>query len=111
MKTLFILISLFFAVSLSARQRDSRVREYLPPARIVWQQESQLIQGANHLLLSGNGQSNLVNHNICKLSSTDRQHPAILLDFGKRTARRLANSNRHAASHEPVAVRIRWVSR
>ena len=54
MKTLFILISLFFAVSLSARQRDSRVREYLPPARIVWQQESQLIQGANHLLLSGN---------------------------------------------------------
>ena len=44
MKTLFILISLFFAVSLSARQRDSRVREYLPPARIVWQQESQLIQ-------------------------------------------------------------------
>lgn len=46
MKTLFILISLFFAVSLSARQRDSRVREYLPPARIVWQQESQLIQGA-----------------------------------------------------------------
>ena len=57
MKTLFILISLFFAVSLSARQRDSRVREYLPPARIVWQQESQ---------------------------------------FWKRTARRLANSNRHA---------------
>lgn len=46
MKTLFILISLFFAVSLSARQRDSRVREYLPPARIIWQQESQLIQGA-----------------------------------------------------------------
>ena len=38
MKTLFILISLFFAVSLSARQRDSRVLEYLPPARIVWQQ-------------------------------------------------------------------------
>ena len=28
MKTLFILISLFFAVSLSARQRDSRVRTH-----------------------------------------------------------------------------------
>ena len=78
MKTLFILISLFFAVSLSARQRDSRVREYLPPARIVWQQESQLIQGANHLLLSGNGQSNLVNHNICKLSTiTSDDKPAL----------------------------------
>ena len=49
MKTLFIFISLFFAVSLSARQRDSRVREYLPPVRIVWQQESRLIKGADHL--------------------------------------------------------------
>lgn len=57
MKTLFILISLFFAVSLSARQRDSRVREYLPPARIIWQQESQLIQGAKPFALSGNGQA------------------------------------------------------
>ena len=107
MKTLFILISLFFAVSLSARQRDSRVREYLPPARIVWQQESQLIQGANHLLLSGNGQSNLVNHNICKLSSTDRQHPAILLDFGKELQGGLQIVTGMPASHEPVAVRIR----
>ena len=104
MKTLFILISLFFAVSLSARQRDSRVREYLPPARIVWQQESQLIQGANHLLLSGNGQSNLVNHNICKLSSTDRQHPAILLDFGKELQGGLQIVTGMPASHEPVAV-------
>ena len=107
MKTLFILISLFFAVSLSARQRDSRVREYLPPARIVWQQESQLIQGANHLLLSGNGQSNLVNHNICKLPSTDRQHPAILLDFGKELQGGLQIVTGMPASHEPVAVRIR----
>ena len=91
MKTLFILISLFFAVSLSARQRDSRVREYLPPARIVWQQESQLIQGANHLLLSGNGQSNLVNHNICKLSSTDRQHPAKIPCFSQNTTSCFSN--------------------
>ena len=35
MKTLFILISLFFAVSLSARQRDSRVREYLAAGKPV----------------------------------------------------------------------------
>ena len=60
MKTLFILISLFFAVSLSARQRDSRVREYLPPARIVWRQGGQVMQGASRLLRSGGGQSTVV---------------------------------------------------
>ena len=83
MKQLFILLFLFSSVSLFAQQRDSRVREYLPPMRIVWQQESQLIQGADHLLLPGNGQSDLANRSICRLTSTDRQHPAILFDFGK----------------------------
>ena len=73
MKKLFILISLFISVPLFAQQRDSRVREYLPPARIVWQQESQLIQGADHLLLPGNGQSDLANRSICCLTSTERQ--------------------------------------
>lgn len=53
-----------------AQQRDSRVREYLSPIHIVWQQESQLIQGAEYLLRSGHGQANLVNNELCKLSRT-----------------------------------------
>lgn len=107
MKTLLLLLSLSLALPLSAQQRDSRVREYLSPTRIVWQQESQLIQGADHLLLPGNGQTNLVNPTICKLSSTDRQHPAILLDFGKELQGGLQIVTGMPASHEPVTVRIR----
>lgn len=108
MKIHLILISLFFAVSLSAQQRDSRVREYLPPVRIVWQQESGLIQGADHLLLPGNGQSDLANRTICKMTSTDKQHPAILLDFGKELQGGLQIVTGMPASHEPVAIRVRF---
>ncbi|WP_293669605.1 alpha-L-rhamnosidase C-terminal domain-containing protein [uncultured Parabacteroides sp.] len=108
MKIQLILISLFLTVSLSAQQRDSRVREYLPPVRIVWQQESGLIQGADYLLLPGNGQSDLANHTICKMTSTDKQHPAILLDFGKELQGGLQIVTGMPASHEPVAIRVRF---
>ena len=108
MKKLFILISLFISIPLFAQQRDSRVREYLSPTRIVWQQESQLIQGADHLLLPGNGQSDLANRSICKLTSTGRQHPAILFDFGKELQGGLQIVTGMPASHEPVAVRVRF---
>lgn len=108
MKIQLILISLFLTVSLSAQQRDSRVREYLPPVRIVWQQESGLIQGADHLLLPGNGQSDLANRTICKMTSTDKQHPAILLDFGKELQGGLQIVTGMPASHEPVAIRVRF---
>ena len=108
MKKLFILISLFISVPLFAQQRDSRVREYLPPARIVWQQESQLIQGADHLLLPGNGQSDLANRSICRLTSTDRQHTAILFDFGKELQGGLQIVTGMPTSHEPIAIRVRF---
>ncbi len=108
MKIQLILISLFLTVSLSAQQRDSRVREYLPPVRIVWQQESGLIRGADHLLLSGNGQSDLAKRTICKMTSTDKQHPAILLDFGKELQGGLQIVTGMPASHEPVAIRVRF---
>lgn len=108
MKIQLILISLFLTVSLSAQQRDSRVREYLPPVRIVWQQESGLIRRADHLLLPGNGQSDLANRTICKMTSTDKQHPAILLDFGKELQGGLQIVTGMPASHEPVAIRVRF---
>lgn len=108
MKIQLILISLFLTVSLSAQQRDSRVREYLPPVRIVWQQESGLIRGADHLLLPGNGQSDLANRTICRMTSTDKQHPAILLDFGKELQGGLQIVTGMPASHEPVAIRVRF---
>lgn len=107
MKKIFVLISFFLPFFLFAQQRDSRVREYLPPVRIVWQEESQLIQGLSNLLLSGNGQSDLVNRNICKMTSTDNKHPAILLDFGRELQGGLQIVTGASAIHNPVTIRIR----
>ena len=100
-------IFLFRVVTSFAQQRDSRVREYLSPIRIVWQQESQLIQGAEYLLRSGHGQANLVNNELCKLSSTGQQHPAILFDFGKELQGGLQIVTGMPASHAPVTIRVR----
>lgn len=108
MKNLFVFIFIFLPVSLFAQQRDNRVREYLPPVRIVWQEESRLIQGSDYLLLSGNGQSELANRNICRITSTRDRHPAILLDFGKELQGGLQIVTGAAATHEPVKVRIRF---
>lgn len=107
MKKIFVLISFFLPFFLFAQQRDSRVREYLPPVRIIWQEESQLIQGLSNLLLSGNGQSDLVNRNICKMTSTDDKHPAILLDFGKELQGGLQIVTGASVIHNPVTIRVR----
>ena len=101
MKSFAITIFCLLATSLFAQQRDSRVREYLPPTRIVWQQERDLIKGAEHLLLPGNGQTNLSNFAICKLTSTADRHPALLLDFGKELQGGLQLVTGMPASHEP----------
>lgn len=109
MKRLLLLFLLCLtALTAAAQQRDSRVREYLPPVRIVWQQEAGQISGAEHLLLPGNGQSELSNRNMCKLVSTDTQHPAILLDYGKELQGGLQLVTGMPASHKPVSVRIRF---
>lgn len=110
MKQTLILISTYLLALFpsSAQQRDSRTREYLPPTRVVWQQDSGQISGVEHLLLPGNGQSDLSNRNICKLTSTDKLHPAILLDFGKELQGGLQLITGMPASHEPVRVRIRF---
>ena len=108
MRTLFFLLSLLWISGLSAQQRDSRTREYLPPVRIVWQQDSALIRGSENLLQPGNGQSDLSNLKICKMSSTDQSHPAILLDFGRELQGGLQLVTGMPESHEPIAVRIRF---
>ena len=107
-KTL-IFLSLFFITSVAfAGQRDSRVREYLSPVRIVWQQDGGQISGADNLLLPGNGQSDLANQNICKLVSTDKLHPAILLDFGKELQGGLQIVTGMPGSQKPINVRVRF---
>lgn len=91
-----------------AQQRDSRVRDYLSPVRVVWQQNGEQIQGANNLLLEGNGQTDFVNKNICRMISTEHDRPAILLDFGKELQGGLQIVTGMCASHKPIHVRIRF---
>lgn len=98
---------LFITSILFAQQRDVRVREYISPVRIVWKQESHLIQGVENLLREGNGQSDLVNKHICKIKSTEKEHPAILLDFGKELQGGLQIVTGMPKSHNPIRIRIR----
>lgn len=107
MKKILILFTLFCTLSATARQRDSRIREYLSPTRIVWQQHSEQIQDAGHLLLPGNGQAGLVDRTICKLKSTAEKHPAILFDFGKELQGGIQLVTGGFPDHKPISVRIR----
>ena len=70
------------ATTLHGQQRDSRSRVYLPPTRIVWQQDSACIEGEENLLKPGIGQADLANQHPCVLRSSATAHPALLLDFG-----------------------------
>ncbi|WP_080904438.1 alpha-L-rhamnosidase C-terminal domain-containing protein [Parabacteroides sp. Marseille-P3160] len=108
MKQFFVYLSFFLACSLAAQQRDSRMREYLPPTRIVWQQHEERISNARALFQPGNGQSDLANTSICKMKSSSTEHPAVLLDFGKELQGGLQIVTGMSPSQKPVSVRIRF---
>ncbi len=108
MKKLLIIFSLLCSLTAIGQQRDSRVRDYLAPTRIVWQNESEQIRGSEHLLTAGNGQSDLANTKICVLASTDSKQPGLLLDFGKEIQGGLQLVTGMPASQQPITVRIRF---
>ncbi len=87
---------------------DTRTREYLSPVKIVWKQNAELISNADYLLREGNGQADLTNSHICVMKSTAKEHPALLLDFGKELQGGLQIVTGMPASHEPVRIRVRF---
>ncbi len=95
------------ATTLHAQQRDSRSRTYIPPTRIVWQQDSDCIEGEENLLKPGIGQADLANRNPCVLRSSATAHPALLLDFGKELQGGLQFVTGMPASQKPVRIRVR----
>ena len=95
------------AATLHAQQRDSRSRTYIPPTRIVWQQDSACIEGEENLLKPGIGQADLANRNPCVLRSSATAHPALLLDFGKELQGGLQFVTGMPASQKPVRIRVR----
>lgn len=99
--------SLAFTVAF-AQQRDSRIREYLSPVRIVWQQDSVQIENEHYLLSPGNGQADLSNSRVCVMRSTDIRHPALLLDFGKEIQGGIQLVTGMPASQKPVRIRVRF---
>ncbi|MDL2265163.1 alpha-L-rhamnosidase [Parabacteroides sp. OttesenSCG-928-G07] len=103
-----ILSFLIFSLSLHAQQRDTRVRDYITPTRIVWQQHADLIKGAENLLIPGNGQSDLANTRICVIHSSADKHPALLFDFGKELQGGLQIVTGMPAQQQPIRVRIRF---
>jgi len=104
---LFLLFHVY-VISLFSQQRDTRTREYITPVRIVWQQNSDQITGAENLLLPGNGQSDLANTQICKLRNIGEKQTSVLLDFGKELQGGLQLVTGMPVSQKPVAVRVRF---
>ena len=78
-----ILASLLICGVSGAQTKDARVREYITPVRVVWTQNAELISNPEALLNEGNGQADFMDRVNCDMKSTKRQHPAIILDFGR----------------------------
>ena len=94
-------------VAAFGHQRDSRVRAYLTPTRIVWQKGDSLIN-LSKLLQKGNGQSVTNADSLCIIKSTNTDHPAILLDFGKEIQGGLQIVTGPTASKAPITLRVRF---
>ncbi|MBR4994740.1 MAG: alpha-L-rhamnosidase [Alistipes sp.] len=83
-------------------------REYISPVKIVWTQNEQLIKNIDYLLREGNGQADLTNSHICVMKSTDKEHPSVLLDFGRELHGGLQIVTGMPADHTPIRIRVRY---
>ena len=89
--------------------KDTRVREYLTPTRIVWSQakDGASLVNKESLLLKGTGQSSLFEGTPCVLKRGKSGEVSVLVDFGKEFQgglRIVTGSN----SKKEVKVRVRF---
>ncbi|QRR03982.1 alpha-L-rhamnosidase [Dyadobacter sandarakinus] len=91
-------------------QKDSRVRQYLTPTRIVWMSDKAggSIVDAQNLLRPGIGQADLVHRDFCKMISTADVQPGILLDFGREIQGGIQLVTDQPSDQRPIRVRIRF---
>ncbi len=91
-------------------QKDSRVRQYLTPKRIVWVSDKSdtVIAGAQNLLLPGTGQANLVHQNFCRIKSSATNKPGLILDFGKEIQGGIQLITDQPANQKPIKIRLRF---
>lgn len=90
-------------------QKDSRIRQYLSPKRIVWMSDRSgaTIVDASNLLRKGTGQADLVHQNYAKLISKEGEIPGILFDFGKEIQGGIQIVTDQPANQKPIRIRIR----
>ncbi len=79
---------------------DPRVRQYVTPARIVWQTDgARAPRNPENLLKPGNGPCVLQNNG---------EAPGIVLDFGREIHGSVQIANGWTKDHRPVRVRVRF---
>lgn len=90
-------------------QKDSRIRQYLTPKRIVWMSDRSgtSVVDASNLLRKGTGQADLVHQHFTKLISKEGDTPGILFDFGKEIQGGIQIVTDQPADQRPIRVRIR----
>ena len=88
-------------------QFDTRTRAYLSPVRVMWMQNGELIDGAQNLLLQGNGQATTAATPKTVFTAKEGKRPSILLDFGREIHGGLQFVTCIRASTKPVKVRVR----
>ncbi len=62
-------------------KRDALVRDFITPARIVWQQTDSVLLDPEALLLPGDGQATLGRDRFCQIRN--KSMTSIILDFGR----------------------------
>lgn len=102
-----VLAGLLAGGTVLAQTKDARTREYVTPVRVVWTQNDELISNADALLKEGNGQADFMERVHCDMKSTRRQHPAILLDFGRELHGGLQLVTGMGCSHD-ARIRVRF---
>jgi len=99
------------AADLAARAKpDPRVRQYILPARVVWQsqEDGAVVENAAQLLKPGSGQVTLDSRGACTLRHKGKV-PGVLLDFGRELSGglQIAVQDLKAPSAASKTVRLR----
>ena len=83
-------------------------RNYISPTRIVWQSDSVNIYNTSQLLKTGNGQADLFNEHLCKLTNREGIKTSILLDYGKELHGGLQIVTGRWKGNKPLNIRVRF---
>jgi alpha-L-rhamnosidase len=91
-------------------ERDSLVREFVTPSKILWQSDGEgvIISDPQILLNRSTRQPTTVNRNLCTLKSSTAQTASLLLDFGIEMQGGLQIVLGMSPDKNPVRFRVRF---